>query len=294
MSGSNSMCVATVLLETGILPMKEPQTTLILEAPGGLVEIDATCENGKVTKVTVTNLPSFAGHLEASLQVEGLGTLTVDTAFGGDSFVLVDASQTGLSLRPENAQAFASLGARITDAANEQIGFTHPEMPEWSQISFLPIHWPGRRHQPRENRSKHRGHQTRKTRPLALWHRHLRPDGCFARKVATGDRRAIRCAFDHRVRISGYDHCRHSNRRPPRHHPADRRSGLDHRHPSTHVGSNRSMARRLSPKRYLADALTELANSQESNVPPHSHYPTDCPRSSDWISPKQIRTPRRI
>ena len=136
MSGSNSMCVTTVLLETGILPIQEPVTNLVLEAPGGLVQVEAQCETGKVTKVSVTNVPSFAGELDASLEVEGIGTLTVDTAFGGDSFVIVDAEQVDLEIVPENARDLATLGARITDAANQQIGFTHPALPEWQHISF--------------------------------------------------------------------------------------------------------------------------------------------------------------
>ena len=136
MSGSNSMCVSTVLLETGILPMQEPVTNLVLEAPGGLVQVAAQCEAGKVKKVSVTNVPSFAGELDARLEVEGLGTLTVDTAFGGDSFVIVDAEQVGLEIVPDNARDLATLGAKITDAANQQIGFSHPTLPEWKHISF--------------------------------------------------------------------------------------------------------------------------------------------------------------
>ena len=136
MSGSNAICVATVLLETGILPIEEPQTRLTLEAPGGLVHVTAHCKDGKVTKVAVTNLPSFADKLDIPLDVPDLGTMSVDIAFGGDSFVLVRAEDTGLALTPDNARAFASLGATITDAANAQIGFSHPEIPEWSHISF--------------------------------------------------------------------------------------------------------------------------------------------------------------
>ncbi len=136
MSGSNSMCVTTVLLETGILPMQEPVTSLILEAPGGLVRVEAECSAGKVTKVSVTNVASFADQLDKPLEVEGLGTLTVDTAFGGDSFVIVDAEQVGLEIVPDNARELATLGAKITNAANQQIGFHHPEISDWNHISF--------------------------------------------------------------------------------------------------------------------------------------------------------------
>ena len=136
MSGSNSICVATVLLETGIVPMVEPVTELTLEAPGGLVWVRAECRDGKVTRVSVQNLPSFAQHLGASLEVEGVGTLQVDTAFGGDSFVLVDAPALGFALRPDEAADLAALGVRITNAATEQLGFTHPTNHDWRHISF--------------------------------------------------------------------------------------------------------------------------------------------------------------
>lgn len=135
MSGSNSICVATVLLDTGILPMTEPVTEMVLEAPGGLVRVRAECRDGKALRVAVENLPSFAQRLDASLEVEGLGTLTVDTAYGGDSFVAVDAGALGLSLAPDEAHDVARLGVRITAAANGSLGFEHPER-DWRHISF--------------------------------------------------------------------------------------------------------------------------------------------------------------
>ncbi|MCH2165687.1 MAG: proline racemase family protein [Marinovum sp.] len=141
MSGSNSMCVTTVLLETGILPMIEPHTDLILEAPGGLVDVRAECANGKVSRVSVTNLPSFVDRLEAKLHVPDLGEITVDTAFGGDSFVLVDADALGIAPDVGNAKRLAQLGAQITDAANEQLGFEHPILPDWRHISFCEFTW---------------------------------------------------------------------------------------------------------------------------------------------------------
>ena len=136
MSGSNSLCVATVLLETGVLPMHEPETRLSLEAPGGLIEAVASCRAGRVERVRVRNVPSFVDRLDAVLEVEGLGTLTVDTAYGGDSFVIVDARVLGFSLTPDEARDIAVTGVGITRAANEQIGFIHPANPEWSHVSF--------------------------------------------------------------------------------------------------------------------------------------------------------------
>lgn len=140
MSGSNSICVATVLLDSGILPMTEPVTKLVLEAPGGLIEATAECRNGKAERITVRNLPSFADQLDAVIEVEGVGTLTVDTAFGGDSFVIADGRALGFSIAPDEARDIAVMGMKITDAANEQLGFSHPDPDrDWSHISFCQI-----------------------------------------------------------------------------------------------------------------------------------------------------------
>jgi trans-L-3-hydroxyproline dehydratase len=136
MSGSNSICVATVLLDGGILPMTEPETKITLEAPGGLVRVRAECRDGKAQRIFVQNLPSFAASLDAALEVEGLGTLKVDTAYGGDSFVIVDAKAFGFGLTPDEAHDIAKLGVRITQAATEQLGFHHPENPDWRHFSF--------------------------------------------------------------------------------------------------------------------------------------------------------------
>ncbi len=136
MSGSNSICVSTVLLDAGLVPMVEPETRLTLEAPGGLVKVRAACRDGKAERIFVQNVPSFAARLDAALEVTGLGTLTVDTAYGGDSFVIVDAHALGFSLVEDEARDIAKLGVRITNAANEAIGFAHPQNPDWRHISF--------------------------------------------------------------------------------------------------------------------------------------------------------------
>jgi proline racemase len=136
MSGSNAICVATVLLETGIVPMREPETKLILEPPAGLVEITAICRNGKAERIHVRNVPSFADKLDAIIEVPGLGTLTVDTAYGGDSFVIADATALGFAITPDEARDLAETGIKITQAANEQLGFTHTTR---DQISFCQI-----------------------------------------------------------------------------------------------------------------------------------------------------------
>jgi proline racemase len=136
MSGSNSICVSTVLLDSGIIPMQEPETHMTLEAPGGLVRVRAECRDGKAQRIYVQNLPSFADKIAVPLEVPGVGTLTVDTAYGGDSFVVVDAEALGFEIVEAEAHDIARLGVAINNAANDQLGFTHPQNAAWDHISF--------------------------------------------------------------------------------------------------------------------------------------------------------------
>ena len=136
MSGSNSICVATVLLDSGIIPMTEPVTKMTLEAPGGLVRVVAECENGKAKRITVRNLPSFVSELGIQLKVPELGLISVDTAFGGDSFIVVDAATLGFELIASEAKKLADLGVAITNLANQQLSFRHPTNEDWKHFSF--------------------------------------------------------------------------------------------------------------------------------------------------------------
>ncbi len=136
MSGSNSICVATVLLDTRIITMKEPITKMVLEAPGGLVQVRAHCADGKAQRIEVKNLPSFVGLRNVRLEIENECTIFADNAFGGDSFVIIDPASLGLSLNLDVAQALSELGVKITNAANAQLRFIHPSRPEWRHTSF--------------------------------------------------------------------------------------------------------------------------------------------------------------
>lgn len=135
MSGSNTMCVATALLETGMIRMVEPVTELVLEAPAGLIRIRCTCQDGKVTSVEFENQPAFAYRLAAPLELEGYPTLTVDVAWGGMAYVLAEAAELGIGLTPDEARDLCDLGQRLKAAAAEQIPIEHPVNPEFAGIT---------------------------------------------------------------------------------------------------------------------------------------------------------------
>jgi len=136
MSGTNTMCVVTVLLETGRLPMTEPVTELTLEAPAGLIRVRADCEDGKVTGVTFRNVPAFATHLDASVEVPRLGTVTVDVAYGGMFYVIADAERFGLRLTPDEGADIVRITEMIKAAAAEQLPVVHPEQPGFAGITI--------------------------------------------------------------------------------------------------------------------------------------------------------------
>jgi proline racemase len=136
MSGSNAICVVTVALETGLVPMREPETRLVLDTPAGLVPVSAACRDGKCERVSLDNVPSFLLHRDVALDVPGLGPVTVDVAYGGAFFAIVDAAALGLAMVPAEARRMVELGEAIKDAADRAVAAVHPENPEIRGVTF--------------------------------------------------------------------------------------------------------------------------------------------------------------
>ncbi len=139
MSGSNTICVATVLLETGMVEMREPVTTFRLEAPGGAIDITAACRGGKAEWVELENVSCFVDRLDAPVEVAGLGTILVDVSFGGMWYAIADAARLGFELVPSEARDLSAVGTRIHAAAREQLHPIHPENLEIAEISIVEI-----------------------------------------------------------------------------------------------------------------------------------------------------------
>ncbi len=142
MSGSNIICVATVLIETGMVPVNEPVTELVLEAPAGLVPVRAEVSNGKVTSVTFENVPAFAVHLDATIDVPELGAVNLDVAYGGMFYAIAEAEQFGLRLVPEEGARIVRIGEMIKAAAREQLPAVHPENAAISGVTISQISGP--------------------------------------------------------------------------------------------------------------------------------------------------------
>ncbi|MEO1308154.1 MAG: proline racemase family protein [Pseudomonadota bacterium] len=143
MSRSNTICVVTVLLETGVIAMQEPVTHIVLEAPAGLIKVEATCKNGKVERVKFLNVPAFAMHVDIALDVPGYGSITVDIAWGGMFYVIADARQFGLRLTADEGAKIVQACEAMLFASRTQVPVTHPVYPEFtgptiSQLTLPP------------------------------------------------------------------------------------------------------------------------------------------------------------
>ena len=136
MSGTNTICVVTALIEMGMVAAVEPATTLMLDTPAGLVQVEAEVQAGKVKRVTFENVPAFATHLGAKIEVPQLGTVTVDVAYGGMFYVIAEAEPLGLQLSPDQGRDIVRVGEMIKAAAREQLPVAHPENPEIHGITI--------------------------------------------------------------------------------------------------------------------------------------------------------------
>ncbi|WP_372633056.1 proline racemase family protein, partial [Cohnella sp.] len=127
MCGHDTIGVCTALIESGLFP--PDKNVLRLDTPAGLVEATLDIENGKVKQVAFTNIPSFLYKKDVTVLVDGLGELTLDIAYGGNFYGLVDARPLNLPLVPNRASDIIRLAIRIREAVNAQVEVVHPEIP---------------------------------------------------------------------------------------------------------------------------------------------------------------------
>lgn len=142
MSGSNTMCAVTAMLETGTIPMRSPETVVRLDTAAGLVEATATVAGGKVKAVRVRNVPSWPVALDSPIAVHEYGSVLADVAFGGQFFVQAPAAAMGVELDADNAPAIVRAGAALLAAARQQVTVRHPHDANLNLISLVMLHGP--------------------------------------------------------------------------------------------------------------------------------------------------------
>ena len=142
MSGTNTICVTTALIETGMVEAEEPVTELVLESPAGLIAVRAEVADGKVKRVEFENVPAFAVHIDTPIEVPNLGTVTVDVAYGGMFYVIAEAQPLGITLTPDRAGEVTRVGEMIKAAAREQLPVVHPDNPDIREVTIGVISGP--------------------------------------------------------------------------------------------------------------------------------------------------------
>lgn len=139
MSGSNTICVVTALLETGSVAMTEPVTQVVLETAAGIITAQATCLDGHCERVTFDGVASFVEALDVPLVVQGHGALTVDVAYGGCYYILVRAEALGVTLDRQSARQVVEAASAVSVAARAAISVQHPDFPEINFISYVMV-----------------------------------------------------------------------------------------------------------------------------------------------------------
>jgi proline racemase len=143
MCGHGTIGVATVLVETGMVPVTEPVTTVRLDTPAGLVTVRVDVADGRARGVTLRNVPSFVLRTGARIDVPGLGNVTYDMAFGGNFYALLPAASVGVAPYPERASELIDVGRRIMAAINDADRPVHPEDERIAGCRHVVLHEPG-------------------------------------------------------------------------------------------------------------------------------------------------------
>lgn len=137
MSGSNSICVTTALLESGIVEMKEPETIVMLDTAAGLVKATATCRDGRCERVKLTMTPSFVHALDVEVETPKWGRIKLDLCYGGIFYALVDVAQIGTTIEKANAREIVEAGMMLKELVNNTLPVVHPEIPEIRGVSYV-------------------------------------------------------------------------------------------------------------------------------------------------------------
>ena len=139
MCGHGSIGAMTVAVETGVVPMEEPVTKVVMEAPAGIIKGDVKVENGKVQSVSIFNVPAFLYKKDQEVELPGVGKVKFDISFGGSFFAIVHASQLGLKIEPKNAAKLTDIAMELRDIINKEIEIQHPTLEHIKTVDLVEI-----------------------------------------------------------------------------------------------------------------------------------------------------------
>jgi proline racemase len=143
MCGHGTIGVATVLVECGFVTVSEPLTVIRLDTPAGLVVAEVNVKDGHAERVRLRNVPAFVSELDGTVEVDSLGPISYDMAFGGNFYALIPAASIGIAPRPENAQALISCGLKVIHAIARAAAPVHPVDPAIRGCKHVVFYEPG-------------------------------------------------------------------------------------------------------------------------------------------------------
>ena len=143
MCGHGTIGVATVLVETGMVAVTEPETVVRLDTPAGLVVVRVEVRDGRALSVTLRNVPAFLSARDRSVEVGGWGTIPYDMAFGGNFYAIVDAEAAGVVVDPAESDRLIACGADIMAAIDAVDRPVHPEDPRIAGCHHVVLHTAG-------------------------------------------------------------------------------------------------------------------------------------------------------
>ena len=144
MCGHGAIAIATMLVETGAVPMRAPETAVVLDTAAGRVTARVHVEGDRVVGATIRNVPSYSALLDAKVTVPGLGPVAFDLAYGGHFYALVEAAAVGLGLEPAQAARIVEAGERIRSAIEAEVPLVHPEGEQSKGLLYVQFYGPPR------------------------------------------------------------------------------------------------------------------------------------------------------
>ena len=140
MCGHGTIATSTIVIETGMVEVNEPETIIHQEAPAGLVTIKAKVKDGRAEQISFENVPAFLYKRDVIVKVPNYGDIKIDVAFGGSFFAIVNHEELDIDICPENSSRLVDVGMAIIEAANQQLEIVHPELPDINTIDLCEIY----------------------------------------------------------------------------------------------------------------------------------------------------------
>ncbi|MGR8951842.1 MAG: proline racemase family protein [Gammaproteobacteria bacterium] len=140
MCGHSIMSATTAIIETGMIPLIEPETRVLFDTPAGLIEAHARIEGQRVIEVAVGNVPSFLYARDVTIDLAEIGSINIDIAFGGNFFALVPADALGVTVHASQSRRLIELGAAVKKAVNAKLAVRHPTIDHITKVELTKIY----------------------------------------------------------------------------------------------------------------------------------------------------------